>query len=183
MGLSIAIAGGIVTFSIIYAMMSFPAIIDDTTKISTAESQMANNQFLKLQTNISISDLQDKNGNSPATFLVTNTGNTMLWNYNNFDVIITYQENSTIIKLPLLNSSDPILTESLKYVNNCSALASDQWCISQIENDYIHPGLLDPGEIADIEAQPAYPTYKGGVFTVEFGTDNGVTTSGSVKTT
>jgi len=87
MGLSIAISGGIVTFSIVYAMMSFPAIIDDTAKISESESETANNQFARMQTNINISNLQDQNGNSPATFQVTNTGNTLLWNYDDFDVL------------------------------------------------------------------------------------------------
>lgn len=175
MGLSIAISGGIVTFSIVYAMMSFPAIIDDTAKVSASESQMANNQFLRLQTNISMSNLQDQNGNNPATFQITNTGNTLLWNYNNYDAIITYQENGTLVQQLL--GIHPIVTETLNYAQSCTALASDRWCISQIQNDYIHPGLLDPKEIADIEAQPANTTKKGGAFTVVFGTDNGVTTS------
>lgn len=171
MGLSIAISGGIVTFSIVYAMMSFPAIVDDTTKISTSESQMANNQFLRLQTNIDIYNLHDIHGSSPATFQINNTGNTLLWNYNYFDAIITYQKNAT---------NNPMLTETLKYVNNCATLAADQWCISQIQNDNIHPGLLDPKETANIKVQPQYPTKMGGTFTVEFGTDNGVTTSDTV---
>ncbi len=179
MGLSIAISGGIVTFSIVYAMMSFPAIIDDTTKVSTSESQMANNQFLRLQTNINISNLQDQNGNNPATFLVTNTGNTVLWNYDDFDTIITYQENGTVVQQ--LSGIHPTVTETLKYVKDCSGLALDQWCISDIQNDNIHPGLLDPDEIATIEAQPANTTKQGGIFTVEFGTDNGFTTTESVK--
>ena len=171
MGLSIAISGGIVTFSIVYAMMSFPAIVDDTTKISASESQMTNSQFLRMQTNISMSNLQDQSNGSPATFQITNTGNISLWNYNDFDVIITYQENAT---------NDPVRTEILKYVSSCSGLSSDQWCVSSIQNDNIHPGFLDPNEIATISAQPAHQTNKGGVFTVEFGTDLGVTTSNSV---
>ena len=178
MGLSIAISGGIVTFSIIYAMMSFTTVVDDSTKISTSQSQMSNNLFSRLQTNISISDLQDQNGNSPAIFHITNTGNTVLWNYNDFDLIITYQENETLVQQLL--GIHPIVTESLSYVDSCTGLGSDRWCISQIQNDNIHPGLLDPNEIANIEAQPANSTKKGGVFTVEFGTDNGVTTSNSV---
>jgi len=172
MGLSIAISGGIVTFSIVYAIMSFPSVVDDTTKISTAESQMANNQFSRLQTNISISSLQDHAGNGTATFQIANTGNTMLWNYNDFDMIITYQENAT---------NSPVLTETLKYASSCTGLDPDQWCIAQIQNDNVNPGLLDPGETATIDAQPAHPTNGGGAFTVEFGTDNGVTTSESVK--
>ena len=174
MGLSIAIAGGIVTFSIVYAMMSFTTILDDSTKISTSQSQMSNNLFSRMQTNIVISDLQDNGGTNPASFKITNTGNTMLWNYNNFDVIITYQENAT---------NYPILTETLKYANSCSGLAAGHWCISQIQNDYIHPGLLDPGKIATINVQPTNPTATGGAFTAEFGTDNGVSTYNSVRIT
>ena len=172
MGLSIAISGGIVTFSIVYAMMSFSTVVDDSTKISTSQSQMSNNLFSRLQTNISISSLQDYNDTNPATFKITNTGNTALWNYNNFDVIITYQETGI---------NGPIVTEVLKYANSCSGLATGQWCISQIQNDNIHPGMLDPGEIATINAQPTHITEINGIFTAEFGTDNGVTTSSSVR--
>lgn len=178
MGLSIAIAGGIVTFSIVYAMMSFTTIVDDSTKISTSQSQMSNNLFSRVQTNISISNLQDRNGTGPATFQIANTGNTALWNYNYFDVIITYQENGTLVQQIL--GIHPIVTETASHVNTCTALASDRWCILQIQNDNVHPGLLDPGETATIEVQPANATKKGGTFTVEFGTDNGVTTSSSV---
>lgn len=174
MGLSIAIAGGIVTFSIVYAMMSFTTVVDDSTKISTSQSQMSNILFSRLQTDIGISNLQDSGGSSPASFKITNTGNTALWNYNNFDVIITYQENTT---------NFPILTETLKYASTCTGLNAGQWCISQIQNDYIHPGMLDPGKIATIDVQPSNPTAIGGTFTAEFGTDNGVSTYNSVKTT
>ncbi len=173
MGLSIAISGGIVTFSIVYAMMSFTTIVDDATKISTSQSQMSNSLFSRLQTNIRISNLEDSGGTMPATFKITNTGNTMLWDYNNFDVIITYQENNT----------SNILTETLKYTNNCSDIIGGQWCISQIQDDTVHPGMFDPGKVATIDAQPSNPTESGGHFTVLFGTSNGVTTFSSVTIT
>lgn len=178
MGLSVAIAGGIVTFSIVYAMMSFTTVLDDSTKISTSQSQMSNNLFSRIQTNVSISNLQDQSGAGPATFQITNTGNTVLWNYNSFDVIITYQENGTLVQQLL--GVHPIVTETAQYANTCTGLAADKWCISQIQNDNTHPGLLDHGEVATIEVQPTNTTKKGGVFTAEFGTDNGVTTSNSV---
>lgn len=178
MGLSIAISGGIVTFSIVYAMMSFPAIVDDTTKISSSESQMENKQFQRMQTNISISNLKDTSGSGPATFQITNTGNTVLWDYGKFDMIVTYQENGTLVQQLL--GIHPTVTEVMSYTQSCSGLGSDQWCISQIQNDNIHPGLLDPSEVANIDAQPSSITKKGGVFTVTFGTDSGVTASNSV---
>ena len=178
MGLSIAISGGIVTFSIVYAMMSFTTVVDDSTKISTSQSIMSDNLFSRLQTNIGISNLQDQSGSSTATFQITNTGNTILWNYDKFDVIITYQENGTLAQQLL--GIHPIVTETLNYANSCSGLGPDEWCVSQIQNDNIHPGLIDPDEVASIEVQPSATTKSGGTFAVEFGTDNGVTTSNSV---
>jgi len=59
---------------------------------------------------------------------------------------------------------------------------ADRWCISSIQNDYVHKGLIDPDEVANIEVQPANVPLKNSTFTAEFGTDNGVTTSESVST-
>ena len=180
MGLSIAISGGIVTFSIVYAMMSFTTVVDDSTKIRTSQSVMSDNLLSRLQTNIGISNLQDQSGINPATFQISNTGNTILWNYDKFDLIVTYQENGTLVQQLL--GIHPIVTETLNYAKSCTGLGSDKWCISQIQNDNIHPGLIDPSEIASIEAEPAHITKSGGTFTVEFGTDNGITASNSVIT-
>ncbi len=166
------------TFSIIYAMMSFSSVVNSATEMGTSDSQMGNSLFQRLQTNISMSTLQDQSGTSPATFQITNTGNTVLWNYNDFDVLITYQENGTLLQQ--LAGIHPIVTEKLGYSSSCTPLLPDNWCISQIQNDNIHPGLLDPKEIADIEAQPANVTKSGGTFSVVFSTDNGVTSSQSV---
>ena len=174
MGLSIAISGGIVTFSIVYAMMSFPAILDDTAKISMSSAQMSSTLNAIMHTNISISGLQNTHGTDPATFSVTNTGNTILWNYKEFDVIITYQANI---------GGTPTLTEVLHYTNNCASLTSDQWCIQSITNDLTHPGILDPKEIANIQAKLQNPTNQDGTLTLNFGTDNGVMDTSSVKIT
>lgn len=172
MGLSIAISGGIVTFSIIYVMMSFPAILDGTAKLSTSSEQMSNTLNTIMHTNISISGLANTHDNATATFSVTNTGNTILWNYKEFDTIITYQANTI---------GTPTLTEVLQYNNNCGTLVSDQWCIQSITNDLIHPGMLDPKEIANIHAKLQNPTNLGGTLTLNFGTDNGVMDTSSVR--
>ncbi|MDR3781767.1 MAG: hypothetical protein P4K92_00445 [Candidatus Nitrosotalea sp.] len=172
MGLSIAISGGIVTFSIIYVMMSFPAILDGTAKLSTSSEQMSNTLNTIMHTNISISGLANTHDNATATFSVTNTGNIILWNYKEFDTIITYQANTV---------GTPTLTEVLHYNNNCGTLVSDQWCIQSITNDLIHPGILDPKEIANIHAKLQNPTNLGGTLTLNFGTDNGVMDTSSVR--
>lgn len=173
MGLSIAISGGIITFAIIYVMMSFPAILDGTAKLSTSSQQMSNTLNTIMHTNISISSLANSHNTDLATFSVTDTGNTILWNFKEFDVIITYQANI---------AGTPTLTEVLHYANSCSALVTDQWCIQSISNDLIHPGILDPKEIANIHAMLQNPTNLNSTLTLNFGTDNGVIDTSSVRT-
>ncbi|MEO9306913.1 MAG: hypothetical protein ABI342_01215 [Nitrososphaera sp.] len=170
MGLSAAISGGIMIFTMIYVMMSFPTLLDDTAKVSRSSSDMSNTLNDIMHTNINISNLQDKSGEpSIVTFSIINSGNTILWDYNKFDVIVTYPPTSIGNQV----------TSVLQYSNNCSALLTDQWCISNISNDLIHPGILDPGETANIQAQLS-STVKGGIITMNFVTDNGIVTSSSV---
>lgn len=174
MGLSIAISGGIVTFTIVYAMMSFPAILDDTTKVSTSSAQMSSTLNSILHTNISVSNLQSIHNSTTINFSVDNTGNTILWNYNKFDVIVTYQANI---------GGTPTLTEVLQYANSCAGLSSDKWCIASITNDLEHPGILDPKETLNVEANLQNPTKLSGIITVNIGTDNGVLATSSVRIT
>ena len=171
MGLSVAISGAIMVFTIIYVMMAFPALLDDTVKVSSSSSETANTLNNIIHTNIKIINLADVHGTNPATFSVTNTGSTILWNYQNFDAIVTYQENG---------GGNPILTEVLTYSSSCAGLATDEWCISGITNDYSHPGMLDPDEIANVQAKVLHSTNKNGNFILTFGTDNGVTSTSSV---
>lgn len=169
MGLSVAISGGIVTFTIIYVMMTFPTILDDTTKISMSSTQMSSTLNSIMHTNLNISSLANTSGTNIVTFSVTNTGNTILWNYKEFDTIITYQASAT-----------EKYTEVLHYNSNCGTLTSDQWCIQSISNDLTHPGILDPKEIANVHTELQHPTFLGGTLTLNFGTDNGVMDTSSV---
>jgi archaeal flagellar protein FlaF len=173
MGLSIAISGGIITFAIIYVMMSFPVILDGTAKLSTSSQQMSSTLNTIMHTNVSISGLVNSHDTDLATFSVTNTGNTILWNFKEFDAIITYKANT---------GGTPTLTEALAYTNSCDSLASGQWCIQNISNDLIHPGMLDPKEIANIHARLQNPTDQNSTLTLNFGTDNGVMDTSSVRT-
>lgn len=172
MGLSVAIAGGIVIFTIVYAMMSFPAILDDATKVSMASSQMSNTVSAILHTNLSVQTLANIHGTNTVRTSVTNTGNTILWNYNKFDVIVTYQA-----------VGGATVTEPLQYTNSCAGIANGQWCINSITNDLVHQGMLDPKETANIQAQLSQLTNLNAIVTLNFGTDNGIVTSDSVTAT
>ena len=173
MGLSTAITRGIVTFSIVYAMMSFPIIVDSTTKLSTSSTQMSSILNNIMHTSINISNLDAPSNATLVTFSANNTGTTMLWNYNQFDVIITYQS--------IISGNPTTLTEVLQYASSCASLSFDHWCINSITKDFAHPGMLDPKEFMNIKAQLTQSLHLGGVVTVNFGTDNGVIATSSVR--
>lgn len=168
MGLSIAITGGIVVFAIVYAMMSFPAIMDNTTKVSISSTKMVNTLNSILHTQINISNLRNISNNT-VTFSVNNTGSTTLWDYKKFDMIITYRAS---------DNSKP--TEVLQYATSCASLAADNWCIASITNDLSHPGMLDPKEKANIQAQLSTTTRVGGTLTLNLATNNGILATNSV---
>ena len=171
MGLSVAVSGAIVTFTMIYVMMAFPALLDDTAKVSRSSSDMANTLNNIIHTNISISNVIDTAVTATSTFSITNTGDTILWNYKQFDAIASYP--------PLVPGSR--VTSVLQYSSSCIGLTAGYWCINSISNDLNHPGLLDPGETANIKAMlPNHTIASGGTFTINFGTDNGVMTTSSV---
>src|SRR5574337_324523 len=172
MGLSIAITGCIVVFAMVYAMMSFPAIVDSTTKVSVSSAQMSNVLNSITHTNISIKNLVGTHDNNPDTFSVTNNGTTILWNYNKFDAIITYQADIV---------GNPTLTEVLQYASSCPSLAPDHWCIQSITDDLVHPWILDHGETANIQAKLQNNGTAGGILTLNFGTDNGILATDSVR--
>lgn len=52
MGLSVAIAGGIVMFSMIYVMLTLPNMIDQTISINKASSEIAEIENSILKTNM-----------------------------------------------------------------------------------------------------------------------------------
>jgi hypothetical protein len=154
----------------IYVMMSFPALLDDTAKVSRSSSEMSNTLNNIIHTNISMSSLQDSSTFGTSTFKISNNGTTILWDYQNFDVIATY---------PSLVGNQ--ITSTLQYSTTCSGLLPGYWCIQSITNDLVHPGLLDPKETANIKVALANQSITpGGTLTMNFGTDNGIVASSSV---
>lgn len=169
MGLSIAIAGAIVMFSLVYAMMSFPAIIDDTTKISKASTDIATLENSRAQTNLSISSI-DSALLDTVDFTVSDSGNAKLWNFKHFDVIVTY-DGGIVTKT--------IYTDNLSYKSTCTG-AAGTWCINQITGDSIDPGILNTGESAKIQAtldNNLFATNK--TVSIIITTDNGITATKS----
>lgn len=171
MGLSIAIAGGIVTFSIVYLMMTFPTLVDSTQKIALASSRIANVQDAISQTSISITSIDSPISPNLLNFTLANNGSSKLWNYGKFNIIVTYDSGI---------GSPVRVSEQLVYENTCTSDVG-RWCLGPFTNDYQDPGILNNGESVKIKCKLSNTIFSNNkLIRVVFSTDNGVVATKTV---
>lgn len=166
MGLSIAISGTIVVFSLFLVLNSFMSVSEGIFNQSITTTQKISIDRNYLDTDITISSLQT--GTSNVTLSLENTGNTKLWSFEKFDFIVTY------------DTPAGRTNEELDYVL-CPAI-DGQWCIESITNDIQDPNILNTLEIGVLKGNLTDIVMTPGSLTVSITTDNGVTVANSVVT-
>ena len=112
MGLSIAISGGI-TVSVLVIILGIIFAISyqiNTETLSNTESFEIKNSLKK--TKMTIKNIEAESGNSIINFQLYNNSSKKLWNYEDFDVIITYDADISSVKTKI--------TETLIYNKSAS---------------------------------------------------------------
>lgn len=173
MGFSIAISGGIIMLALISAMMSIPPLIGTTGTLKEAYSTRSDLENTIIKTDIAIESLAANSGDNAADFTLSNPGSVALWNYDKFNIIITYDGNDT--------GSKKRVTEHLSYTDGSPS--SGEWGITQFVDDYLDPKILNSNESFDIESKLQYPIYSNGLLIVVVSTDNGVVETRSMVVT
>lgn len=110
MGLSHSISAIIVFIPLIAIVMTIPNIADTILQINEASLDVNGIENSILNTHFQISELQATGDGNLVYFNVTNIGNTKLWDYRNFDLIVTYEG---VVGSTLTN-----VTERLDYTEN-----------------------------------------------------------------
>ena len=165
MGLSNALSGGIVMVALISVLLTVPGIVGTTSIVQDASTEIAEIELKIANTHISLSTLSATNGDDLVTFTLSNSGTEKLWNYDKFNIFVTYDEDSSRY------------TESLTYAGTCSGdPAKGNWCVSSISNDNLDPGILNQNESMNISLKVDHDT-QNGVVIVVLSVDNGETTS------
>ena len=169
MGLSASIGGGIVIFTIIYVVMTFPSLIEATSSITNTYSLKSDLENSILKSNIKIVSVIGVSLSNLLDVDLDNTGNEKLWDYDGFTVVVSY-DGGILSKIKY--------GEQLSYDKNCSGITGT-WCISQFLYDLQDPKILNPNERLHIKAYLAHPVYPNGLVTTSISTDNGVTSTHS----
>lgn len=166
MGLSVAIAGGIVMFSLVYILLMLPGVVDQTTAVSKASSTISEVENSILKTNIAMSAFSATSGSTTMDFSITSSGTEKLWNYEKFNLIITY---------PIAGNTNK--TQSFTYQSGaCGTPAAGKWCITSISGDSFDPNILNTNEVLNGRATSS-TTLDVGTAYATISTDTGVTAS------
>jgi archaellum component FlaF (FlaF/FlaG flagellin family) len=164
MGLSVAIAGGIVMFALVYILLMLPGVVDQTTSVTKASSEISGIDNSILKTNIGMSSLSASSGSTTIDLTVTSSGTEKLWNYEKFNLIITY---------PIAGNTNK--TESFTYQSGiCASPTAGRWCITSITSDAIDPNILNTNEALNARATSSQMLSSGTVYGT-ISTERGVT--------
>jgi hypothetical protein len=161
MGLSIAISGGIIMIGMTYLLFSLFGITNNIVKVSDSSFEKIDLENEIKKTSLSIISITTSGTSSSFSFNVQNDDLQKLWEFDKFDVIVTYDFGSTTY------------TEYLTYQSSCPAII-DTWCINTFNNDVVDPKILNQYENMQIDAQVINSLKTGGNIIITISTQNGV---------
>lgn len=93
MGLGVALAGGIICVTMIAMLSIVYAVGGQIFEINSSRTSSVNLQSTLFQTDMMISDILTDSSSQFVNFTLTNTGNSKLWNYQDFDIVVNYTAN------------------------------------------------------------------------------------------
>ena len=167
MGLSVAIAGGIILSVLMLVLMTMTGFVGNMFTIGDVSKQVSDHDNTISKTDISISRVEALVGSSLLNFTLNNDGSEKLWNYDDFDLFIEYN-----------GVTSGKLIDEFSFSGDCLGLAPSvgNWCIESITGDFMDPGLLNSGERAYIWTQLSENLADKNAF-ISIATDNGETAS------
>jgi len=161
MGLSVAIAGGIILSVLMLVMMSITGLAGNIFSIGSVTTQVSDIENSIDDTDISLETLFAST-TPRVNFTLNNDDKEKLWNFDEFNVLIEYESAS----------GDEL--EELSYGGDCQGTVPSvgEWCIEGIAGDFLDAGILNEGESAEVWTQVSQNLASGNA-RVTVSTDNG----------
>lgn len=142
MGLDTVLVVGILTVGIVAMILMFSGnFVKNMDTVSESYKIMNDDQFDKLNTRIEIDDIKKDDVGYLIRIRLENTGSVKINDFDNMDVII-YGDG---------------WIERLRY-NNGNVPNPGEWS-KTILKDVLNPGILDPGEVMEIDLYPLHISY------------------------
>lgn len=104
MGLSVVISGAIMMVALLFVLYSIPTLLSSITSVGDTSSQISNLENTILQTEISLDSLSANSSMPSFSFDLNNINVEKLWDYENFDVLVTYDADISGTKTRITES-------------------------------------------------------------------------------
>jgi len=163
MGLSIAISGAIILSVLMIVLMTITGFVGNMFTIGDVSSQIFEVENTIAKTDISLDALEASAGSPYVNFTLNNDDIEKLWNFENFNVLIEYD-----------NAAGTVV-EELSFNGDCSGISppAGNWCIETIGADILDEGIINDGESADVFTRVSQGLTSANAL-VTVSTDNGV---------
>ena len=165
MGLSVIISGGVIAVVLFSVLFAMPTVLDKLVSVSDTSTQSTELDTEIVQTDVDLDALFVIPGLSTVNFTLINDESEKLWNFEDFDIFVTYDGVSGDSK-----------TEILSYEGDCPTIYAHptvgNWCIQAITGVQ-DPGILNGGERAILVTKVSENLANVNV-AVSLNTDNGV---------
>lgn len=112
MGLSIVISGAIIFVALMYTLMNIPNVFDSILSVEEVSSEISVLEDSISQTEIRIDSIDADIGSNKVNFTLVNDGNEKLWNYDDFDVLITYDADIAGVKTRITEELTNVKSEA-----------------------------------------------------------------------
>ena len=125
-------------------LISFVSISQENiTSIQETSSEVKALENSIHNTKVKIVNLEAEADSIMVNFTLNNNGTEKLWNFEKFNVLVTYDVGVSMT------------TEELTYSGDCAGgvPSAGNWCIQSISSDVLDPGILNDGESASIRTQ------------------------------
>jgi archaellum component FlaF (FlaF/FlaG flagellin family) len=90
MGLSVVISGAIIMIALMFVLYSIPPLITSVTSVGETSTEISDLENTILQTEITLDSLVVSSSMPSFSFNLNNINTEKLWDYDNFDVLVTY---------------------------------------------------------------------------------------------
>lgn len=151
-------------FGIVYVLFTFTTLTDNAASFSYVSSEKSDLESKLLKTSINVTIDSAPGTDATFDFEIINTNLEKLWNFDKFDVIITYV------------NSGKTYTETMTYDSTCPP-ATGEWCIQTWTNDVLDPEILNNGETITVRTEVSNSLQNNSDLIVIVSTPNGIVAS------
>lgn len=167
--------------TMIVIVMMTPNLLDKILDLQESASNISSTENEIFDTKIQISSLSGSPGGKAVNFTLSNVGKQKLWNFDKFDLFITYEADISGTRTMKVEHLVYNTTGSFLDNESSQELQSGYWTINSITNDQTEKRILNEDEDGSILAKLSNPVYTNGKIIVVVSTQSGVLSSSATQ--